>query len=749
MTHITTHPTANGRDALHGLLAIITAALIASNAPAGGNADLTDAAPAVPTERSLSFRQDIVPILTKAGCNSGGCHGRSTGQEGFHLSLFGFDPASDYRSITRDARVRRIDLAHPARSLLLAKPTVAVAHGGGQRLDPEGVLYKTLLQWVQSGAPDDPPDLAPLTGITIEPTQSVVAGADKPVPLRVTAQYGDGSTRNVTHLARYDTSDDAVVTVNENGEVRSGGKGEAFVMVRFGTYAAVSQFIVLPAESSFNWQPHAEPVNEIDVLIDDKLRKLQINPSPPCSDGVFIRRAYLDVIGLLPTIEAYRAFMADTRPDKRSRLIDALLARPAFEDFWAMKLAELLRIESVSRRISFKAMYLYDDWLRRAIADNRPLDAIVRDLLAAEGGNFANPASNFYVLEKDPTLIAENVAQVFCGIRIQCARCHNHPFESWTQDDYYSFAAFFAQVGTKSAADIRESIVFNRRRGEVKHERTGQTMAPKLLAGPRPEKFRDNDRRAELAAWLTAKDNPYFAACFVDRVWSALMGRGIVEPPDDVRVSNPPSHPELRRRLAQSFVENGYDIRGLIRMICRSNAYQRTTQTNATNAEDVRNFSHRQPQRLPAETLLDIICQVTGVPEKFAGLPRGARAVRIADANTGSYFLEVFGRPPRQSVCTCERRNEPTLSQALHLINGDTIQGKIATADGMLAQRLSKGDKPEAILRVMYVAALCREPRQEELDALLAPIANGAEARAVLEDAFWALLNSTEFVFNH
>ncbi|MFQ5411522.1 MAG: DUF1549 domain-containing protein, partial [Phycisphaerae bacterium] len=499
----------------------------------------TAAAPGHLPGRPISFRNDVMPVFMKAGCNSGACHGSASGKEGFRLSLFGFAPDKDYVSLTRAMGSRRIDLAAPERSLILRKPTEKVSHGGGRRLKTDGELYRLLHDWIAAGTPDDPKGLPRLSGIEITPKEAVLQGKSQPLQLKVHAHYSDGSTRDVTSLALFDSSDTSTAVVSPNGQITSGLKGEAFVMVRFGDFAEVSQLIVLDAGAAFTWKDAAAPVNSVDEAINAKLKKLQINPSPICSDAVFLRRAYLDLIGLLPTVKQTRAFLADTSPDKRARLIDALLDRPEFPELWAMKWAELLRIESGSRRISFKAMFLYYNWLRDAILRNTPMDELVRSLLSAEGGNFTNPAANFYLVETNPTQMAENVAQVFCGIRIQCAQCHNHPFERWTQNDYYSFAAFFSQVGRKRADDPRESVIFNRRSGEVAHLRTGKNAPPKFLGGPAPKSFRDNDRRKTLADWLTAKENPYFATCFIDRVWAHFLGKGLVDPPDDVRVSNP------------------------------------------------------------------------------------------------------------------------------------------------------------------------------------------------------------------
>ncbi len=697
--------------------------------------------------RAISFRNDVLPVLMKAGCNTGACHGSAEGKEGFRLSLFGFDPEADYVAVTRDMSARRIDLADPRASLLLRKPLGEVEHGGGQRMTAGGESEATLRKWIASRVPDDAPQVARLVAVDVQPRRCVLVGPGATQRLVVQASYSDGSDRDVTSLALFDTSDAATVAVSERGSVTAGLKGEAYVMARFGSFAVVSQFIVLPAGEAFEW-PETPARNFIDEGVFEKLRTLHVAPSPPAVDEVFLRRVYLDVLGILPSVAETRAFLADASPDKRSRLIDALLSRPEFTDLWSMKWAEMLRIESSSKRLSFKAMHLYNEWLRGAIRANMPMDRMVRELLTGEGGNFRNPAVNFYLVETSPTQMAENVAQVFLGVRIQCAQCHNHPFERWTQDDYYSFAAFFAQIGRKTTDDPRESVVFNSGGGEVSHLRTGGVMSPKFLGGGVAD-VNGRDRRAALAEWLTSPQNPYFAACFADRVWAHFMGRGLIDPPDDVRVSNPPSHPALRAQLARRFVETGYDLRDLVRVICNSHTYQASSQALPSNETDQRNFSHARPRRLPAEVLLDAVCTVTQSAEKFADLPLGARAVQVADAQSGSYFLSAFGRPQRLSACTCERRDEPTLSQALHLINGATLSAKIADPNGRLARLVSAQTPPEGVIEEWYLAALCRWPTDAERAALLAAYRDAVEPRQALEDIAWAVLNSREFVFNH
>ncbi|MFQ5424336.1 MAG: DUF1549 domain-containing protein [Phycisphaerae bacterium] len=697
--------------------------------------------------RPASFRLDVEPALMRAGCNSGTCHGAASGKNGFRLSLFGFDPAADYVRLTRQTHARRVDVADPGGSLILQKPATIVAHEGGRCFAPGDPYYSTIERWIAEGAHDDPKNLPALTGIEVLPPESVLAGAGATQQLLVRATYSDGADRDVTHLAVTATDNDRSATIDDRGVVTAGARGEAHIMVRYGVFAEVAHVIVLPAETAFTW-PDVPANNYIDQRVYVKLRKLRITPSAVCGDAVFLRRVYIDLVGGLPTVAEYDRFVSDQAPDKRARLIDELLKRPEFPEIWAMKWAELLRIESGSRRISFKAMFRYNNWLRDAILTDMPMNRMVRTLLTAGGGNFANPAANFYMVETDPKSMAENVAQVFLGIRVQCAQCHNHPFERWTMDDYYSFAAFFAQVGRKTAEDPRETIVFNSGSGEVRHLRGGRPMAPKFLGGETP-KLAGRDRRTVLADWLTGPDNPWFARCFVNRVWAHFMGRGIVDPVDDVRVSNPPSNPALLDALAARFIEYNYDLRKLVRDIGTSRTYQLATQSNATNAGDDRNFAHALIRRIPAEQLLDAICQVTERPEKFRGLPLGARAVQVADGRTGNYFLDTFGRPDRTSACACDRRNEPTLGQALHLINGATISGKIASDQGRAARLVANKKTIDQIADELYVAALSRRPTAKELAAAKKRADEVKDLRRAAEDLFWAVLNSREFVFNH
>jgi hypothetical protein len=566
------------------------------------------------------------------------------------------------------------------------------------------------------------------------------------------AKYSDGSDRDVTNLVLVSSNNDNSAAINESGLVTANKRGEAFVMARFATFTVGAQVIVIPKDLKYTWSNPPE-FNYIDSYVDAKLRKLRILPSPVCSDDVFLRRAYLDVVGQLPTAEEYEGFMSSTDPKKREKLVDELLNRKEFVEMWVMKWAELLKIRSDNnQRMSYKSVVLYYNWLQDKIARNVPFDQVVRELLASSGGTFENPATNYYQAERDTLKLAENTAQVFMGMRIQCAQCHNHPFDRWTQDDYYEFAAFFAQVGRKNGEDPRETIVFNSGGGTVNHPLKGPVKYPKFLgeATTRPI-APGEDRREVLANWLASPQNPYFAKNMANIVWDHFFGRGIINPVDDVRISNPASNPELLEALGEKFTSYHYDFKRLVKDICLSRTYQTSTATNETNELDDKNFAHANVRRIRAEVLLDVINQSTDSKQKFRGLPLGSRAVQIADGKTTDYFLTTFGRATRETVCSCEVSMEPNLSQALHLLNGNTVQGKV-TGGGVIAKMLAAKKSPEEVVTELYLRTLTRRPTAKEVekfDKILEEAKRPDERRKLLEDVFWALLNSDEFIFNH
>ncbi|MDP6930690.1 MAG: DUF1549 domain-containing protein [Planctomycetota bacterium] len=692
----------------------------------------------------ISFRNQVIPILTRSECNAGSCHGSATGKNGFKLTLFGYAPEKDHLGLTRELAGRRLNLANPHASLMLLKPTKSVKHKGGQRLQPDSTNYNTILEWIQEGARPDPATTPDLVGVEIMPPDALIGGPSLKMQFTVRARYSNGTDKDVTDLAILSSSNENSASIDGHGLVTSSKRGEAAIMARYGSFAVVSQVIVLPDGKPLAWPASIRAHNYIDDAIHAKLAKLRLLPVGLCDDSSFIRRAYLDILNFLPTVEETRKFLADTSKDKRAKLVDHLLTRPEFPDVWAMQWAEILKVES--RTLEGKGMHAYTNWLKAAFRKNQPIDQIVKELLTGVGGSFESPPVNFYIAERAPQQRAEAVAQLFMGIRLQCAQCHNHPFERWTMDDYYGFAAFFTQIGNKRGEDPRETIIYNRRGGEVNNLRTGRPNAPKFLGGSVPTIKPGVDRRQVLADWLTTSENPWFAKNIANRVFARFFGRGIVDPPDDVRVSNPPSHPFLHDLLGQKLVGYNFDVRQLIRDICASRSYQLAMSTEPSVTET---FAAMNTRRLTAEQLLDAISQVAGVPTKYRGLPLGARATNVGDAAPGNRFLDLFGRPRRTTTSSCERRNDPSLGQVLHLINGTTIANKLGSGKGLLRKRLAAKTPAKKLLTEVWLAAYSREPRPEEAEKILATITEGKGDTAVWEDTLWAVLNSKEFLFNH
>ncbi|HEX7378439.1 MAG TPA: DUF1549 and DUF1553 domain-containing protein [Pirellulales bacterium] len=696
-------------------------------------------------DRPISFQLDVMPVFMRAGCNTGSCHGAARGKDGFRLSLFGFDPVGDHFRLTRELGYRRVNLALPGESLLMEKVTGEVPHTGGQRFAKESEYYHTLMRWLEAGAPYDAGEVPKVLEVELFPKQAVLEGAGATQQMIARAKYADGTDRDVTNLAVFLTSNDNSAAITPDGLVTAANRGEAFVMARFETHTVGSQVLALPKDLQYT-PPNDPPVNYIDELVNAKLQKLRILPSELCSDETFLRRVTIDITGLLPTEQEHAEFVADQDQAKRAKLIDRLLDRKEFSEIWAMKWAELLTIRSTNQ-VSPKSAYLYANWLSQQIQNNVPLDKMVQALLGATGGTFKEPATNYYETERDTLKTAENVVQVFMGIRTQCTQCHNHPFDRWTMNDYYSFAAFFAQIGRKRGEDYRETIVFNSGGGEVKHPLDGRVMPPKFLGGEAPD-VKGKDRRQVLAQWLASPDNPFFATSVANRVWDHFFGIGIVNPVDDVRISNPASNPELYKALGDKLTAYNYDFKQLVRDIANSKTYQRASERNASNESDELNFSHSRIRRIRAENLLDCVSQATQAKDKFPGLPLGSRAVQIADGGTSTYFLTTFGRSTRNTVCSCEVKTEPNLSQSLHMLNGDTVEGKIR-GGGLIQQLLKEGKTSEAVIESIYVRCLSRKPTADELAKVKAAVAEEKDAQKAMQDVFWAVLNSREFVFNH
>jgi len=695
---------------------------------------------------AISFRQDVMPVWMKTSCNNGSCHGAARGKDGFRLSLFGFDPEGDHYRLTREVPGRRLNLALPAESLLMEKCDGSVPHTGGKRFEKGSEHYNTVLRWLEAGAPNDAGPVPNVVTLELFPKNAVMDGEGATQRLTVRAKYSDGTDRDVTTLAFFSSNNETSAEIAQTGNVTAHARGEAFIMARFETHTVGSQFIVLPKGLQYE-DPKTPEFNYIDTLNHAKLRKLRILPSEVCSDEEYLRRVFVDITGTMPTVEDHDQFVADADPLKREKLVDQLLQRKEFVDIWVMKWAELLQVRTIANRVEKKPMLAYYNWLKEKIASNTPTDKMVQEILGSRGGSFANPAINYYQTETETLKTAENVAQVFMGMRIQCAQCHNHPFDKWTMDDYYSFAAFFSQIGRKQGEDPRETIIFNSGGGEVNHLVGGRAMKPKFLGGAEPD-LTGRDRREVLAQWLASPENPYFAKNLANIVWAHFFGRGIINEVDDVRVSNPPVNGELLDELGKRFTDYNYDFRKLVRDICTSRTYQLSTQTNETNETDHRNFAHAELRRIRAEVMLDCISIVTTTQDKFPGLPVGARAVQIADGNTATYFLTTFGRASRETVCSCEVKMEPNLSQALHLINGDTTNAKIKQG-GLIAARLKDNKPVPEIITELYLRCFSRRPNEQELASLVALVDEQENKPEALEDVFWSMLNSREFLFNH
>jgi Protein of unknown function (DUF1553)/Protein of unknown function (DUF1549) len=702
---------------------------------------------AAATDTPVSFRLDVMPIFMRNDCNSGGCHGASRGKDGFRLSLFGYNPAGDYHNITREQIGRRINLASPADSMLLTKNVGDAPHTGGKKFSKDSENYSTLIRWLEAGAPDDDEKTLPtVTGLEILPKNLLLEAPAQTFKMTVRAFYSDGTDRDVTTGALFLSSNDGSAKIDKDGMITTGQRGEAFVMARFSTYTVGSQVIVIPKGLQYT-KPKIEEWNYVDALVNAKLDKLRMLPSGICDDETFLRRASIDITGTLPTADDVKKFVASKEPSKRAAKIDELLGRKEFVDIWALKWSELLQVRTDNNNNgAYKSILSYYNWIRDQIEKNVPVNEMARQLIGASGSNFENPAANYYQLQNDPLKLAEDTAQAFFGTRIQCAQCHNHPFDRWDMADYRGFVSFFTQVGRKNGEDPRERIVFNSGGGDSRHPVTNQVIPPRFL-GEDTGDIKGKDRRQVLADWVASPKNPFFPRHIANLVWAQYMGRGIVEPVDDVRISNPPSNPELLDDLAGKLIEYKYDLRRIIRDICNSAAYQRTTRPNESNALDDRNFAKASIRRMRAEVMLDCITQVTETKDKFRGLPLGARSVEIADGKTSSYFLTTFGRADRETICAQEQVG-PTLSQALHLLNGDTVEGKIAS--GGVVQKLIKANMtPREVAGELFLRCFGRAPSEAELRRLEEHWGVTEEQPKVYTDIFWALLNAKEFMFNH
>ena len=706
----------------------------------------------------VSFRNQVIPVLTKAGCNSGACHGAAAGKNGFGLTLRGYDPLADYDTITRQASGRRINKMEPGKSLILLKPTETVPHMGGTRFKVGSPEYDIISHWIASGFPA-PRDSDPrLKSLDVSP-QDRTLDAGATLPLRVTAHFTDGSSADVTRWAKYGSADETVAHVEDDGQVSIKGSGETAVSVSFLTGVALAR-VRSPYPVSVPDTAFAKPAGAgiIDDLVLGKLRELHIAPAPVCTDSEFIRRAYLDAAGILPTRREVESFLADTAPSKRALLVDRLLERDEFVDYWAYKWSDVLLVSS--RALGKNNVRDFYEWIRTAVTQNMPWDKFVYALTTAVGRTDENGAANYYLIHRSPIDLAENYTQAFLGLTLTCARCHNHPMEKWTQVDYYGFANLFARVSVKEDASMAgkadTATVFSTPDGELLHPRLGVPMPPRPLdAKPMPAHAAE-DRREYLARWTTSRTNTLFSRAIVNRVWANFFGRGLVHPVDDLRFTNPASNEPLFAAVTQQFVDEAFDVKALIRHIMTSTAYQRAAATTDENARDDRFYSHYLIRRLPAEVILDAFSQVTGVPQSFMGFPKGTRALQLPDTRVDSYFLNVFGRPERVITSAAERMQDPTLPQALHAINGETLNEKLNADDGLVAKLVRDAKSDGDAIDELYLSALSRPPSRAERDGLLARLASGPLAgvdeisrRRRLEDLAWAILTSREFLFNH
>jgi hypothetical protein len=698
------------------------------------------------------FITDVLPVITKVGCNQGACHGAGAGKGGFKLSLLGYDPDADYATITRGAEARRVTPAQPENSLLLRKPTFTVSHRGGQVIKVGSPQYRLLRDWIAKGLPAPSPTEPRVTRLEVIPPVRTVAIGDTQRFI-VYARYSDGTQRDVTGQTAFTSSEGTVAAVTPNGDAKVVGRGEAAVLVRYAGLVATARIASpfgpprsLAASPASKGGSARNGSTQIDALVAQKLAALGLQPSPRSSDSDFLRRVYLDVIGLLPTPDEARAFLASRDPQKRDKLIDALLDRPEYVDFWTLKWGDILRCSR--DLLSDRGMYAFNHWIRRSVAENKPWDQFTRELLLARGSVFVDGPANFIRSASTPEAMAENTSQVFLGVRIQCARCHNHPYEKWTQNQYYQMAAFFARVKSKNGDSPDERILYTSTRGDERHPKTHKLVTPTALdAAPIPVDF-TGDRRQALADWITSPQNPFFAHVLVNRLWRHFMGRGLVEPVDDLRVTNPPSNPALFDWLAADFTRHGYDVKYLMRTILRSQTYQRSAEPKGNNARDDRFYAHFLFKRLGAEQLMDALAAATGVNEKFDGYPTGTRAAALPDTGVSSYFLDLFGRPARKVTCECERTDAPNLGQVLHLMNGKDITDRLTSKTGRISQLLDAKRPDSEVIDELYLATVSRFPTKQEKHAALQVFAAG-DRRHTAEDLLWALLNTKEFVFSH
>ncbi|MCR9295470.1 MAG: DUF1549 and DUF1553 domain-containing protein [bacterium] len=711
----------------------------------------------VDQSRPISFELDVQPVLTKYGCNSGPCHGKQRGQNGFQLSLLGFDSDFDYAALMLDARGRRVFPASPENSLLLEKTTGQRPHGGGKRFELDSEAYRVLLSWIRQGSRRSLTDEPQLLGIRLEHSEFSLE-REHTGQLRVTADYSDGTRRDVSDLASYLSNHEPIARVDEGGQIAAGRlPGETAIMARYMNHIAVAD-VIIPYASSVDEAAYSglESDNLVDQFIVRKLKKTGLAPSPPADDSTFLRRVYTDLIGRLPTYEEARDYLDSNSPHKRSELVQQLLDSPDYVDHWANQWADLLRPNPY--RVGIKAVLNYDNWIRQQFRDNVRYDEFVTGLVTAKGSTWRNGATTLFRDRRSPDEMATLVSQLFLGIRLECAKCHHHPFEKWSQRDFYQFAAYFARVGHKGTGlsppiSGGEETVFVSKSGSVKHPRTGQELHPQPLFGSSQDDF--EDPRESLASWMTSAENEYFAQVQVNRLWAALMGRGLVEPVDDLRSTNPASNQELLTALAREFVHSGYDCKHILRLISLSNAYALSSQPHDSNAGDLLNYSRHYRHRLRAEVLLDAIASITETPHSIQGMPAGSRSNQIWTHRVSSMFLDTFGRPDANQDPPCERTAESTVTQALHLMNSNELDRRLRSDNGRAARLAASSLSAEAIVEELYLAIYSRYPTDDERRIVVNAIANASTKkpdegrRLAIEDVMWAMLNTPEFTIQN
>jgi Protein of unknown function (DUF1549)/Protein of unknown function (DUF1553)/Bacterial Ig-like domain (group 2) len=705
-----------------------------------------------------TFRNDVIPVLSKVGCNSGACHGASAGKNGFKLTLRGYDPDADYDTLTRQSIGRRISLSEPSHSLMLLKPTFAVPHGGGKRFATDSLEYRVISEWIAAGAPPPAEKDPQVTSLEVFPASAVLKlGGEQQLVVR--AKYSNGRVRDVTRWVRFSSSDEGVATVDDSGHVKMNGSGETAVTLFYSSRVLYARLGVPYANKVdpaiyTKFQRH----NYIDDLVLAKLKALNIAPSGPAEDATFLRRAYLDAAGILPSSEEVEDFLADKSADKRAKVIDRLLERDEFVDYWAYKWSDLLLVSS--RKLRGNAMWSFYNWIRDSVKDNKPWNKFAYEIFTSSGDTRQNGALNYYVLHKDAIDLTETATEAFMGNRITCARCHNHPLEKWTQKQYYSMVNLFSRVGLKNGSEPGDIVVYAKESGDINHPRLLRPLPPTPLDGTPMSLTATDDRRVHFADWLVSPKNSYFSRSLVNRVWANFMGRGLVESVDDVRATNPASNEELFAALSDDFVASGYNVKHMIRTIMNSEVYQLSADANADNQMDTKYYSRYFVKRLPAEVLLDVMSQVTGVPTRFAGYPVGTHALQLPDVQVQSQFLASFGRPKRIICDAGERSSEPNIAQALHVINGETLNKKLSDANGYPELAVKLGLSDSSILDHLFLSAFSRYPTAAEKAPLLAALRKARATtgspdvqreahRQALEDMMWAMLTSKEFLFNY